>query len=125
MNTLKFNCREDKFRLLDLTARFNFKTERSLSFSLERYSKSLLPTRQMGWIDLHFPCGGHIKLQIRVCLPDEYHTAEKFQAIIAALIAATGVPADETYEALLFTATGQMSMAQSINREGLTDGLYA
>src|SRR5688572_25100506 len=98
MNTDRFNSQEDKFSMLDLTARFSFRTASSLSFALERYSKSLCPTRQVGWIDLHYPCEGHIKLQIRISLPSEYHAGEKLRAIVTAVIAATGVPADGTYE---------------------------
>jgi hypothetical protein len=121
MNTDRFNSREDKFSLLDLTARFNFKSASSVSFSLERHSKSLLPTRQIGWIDVHYPCQGHIKLQIRISLPTEYHTAEKLRMIVAAIVTATEVPVDEPYEVLLFAAKEPMGMAQPVNREGITD----
>src|SRR5262245_3970177 len=108
-----------------LTARLSFRTESSLAFLLERHSKRLLPTRQVGWIDLHYPSDGHIKLQIRISLPSEYYNAEKFRMIVEAVITSTGVPADETYEALLFAASGAMQMLRSVNREGLTDRLYA
>jgi hypothetical protein len=121
MNTNSFNSREDKFSLLDLTARFNFKSASSVSFSLERHSKSLLPARQIGWIDVHYHCQGHIKLQMRISLPSEYHAPEKLRAIVAAVVAATEVPADETYEALLFAASESMVMEQPLNREGITD----
>lgn len=111
--------------MLDLAARLSFRTESSLSFSLERHSKSLLPTRQIGWVDLHYPCDGHIKLQLRISLPSEYHTADSFRAVVAAVIAAAGVPADETYDAVLFGAAGVMQMVQSVNREGVTDRVFA
>jgi hypothetical protein len=75
----------------------------------------------MGWIDLHYPCDGHMKLQIRISLPTEYHAGQTFHAIVWAIIAATGIPTDETWEALLFAAGEPMGMAQPVNREGLTD----
>jgi hypothetical protein len=113
LNTARFNSREDIFNLLDLTARFKFKTASSVSFSLERYSKSLCPTRQVGWIDVHYPCENHVKLQIRISLPSEYHNPQKLKTIIAEVFAATEIPADETYEALLFTESEPMSMARN------------
>jgi hypothetical protein len=116
MNTARFNSREDIFSLLDLTARFKFKTASSVSFSLERHSKSLCPTRQVGWIDVHYPCQNHIKLQIRISLPAEYHAADKLKTIVAEVFAATQIPADETYEALLFAESGPMLT-------GVTDGI--
>ena len=113
MNTVRFNSGEDIFTLLDLTARFKFKTASSVSFSLERYSKSLCPTRQVGWIDVHHPCENHIKLQIRISLPSEYHNPQKLRIIIAEVLAATEIPGDETYETLLFAESGPMLMAQN------------
>jgi hypothetical protein len=121
MNSDKFTSREDIVTFLDLTARFNFKTTNSLSFTIERYSKSLLPVRQMGWFDLHYPCEGHIKLQIRVSLPSEYHADDKLDSIIAVVLSATEIPADETYEAYLFAETGTIISNQPVNREGYTN----
>src|SRR5262249_19543274 len=123
MNTAKFTSREDKFSVLDLTARFSFKTASSLSFSLERHSKSLLPVRQIGWIDLHHPCGGHIKLQIRIALPAEYHDPMKLRAMVSAVLAAAEIPPDETYEARLFATSGFMEIQQPVDREGMADRL--
>lgn len=121
MNSEKFKSDQDKFTFLDVTARLSFKTASSLSLSLERHSQSLCPTRQIGWIDLHHPCVGHIKTQIRISLPTEYHTPEKFEAIVAAIFAAAEIPTDETYEALVFAESSPMLMAQTVNREGITD----
>ena len=58
---------------------------------------------------------------MRISLPTEYHAAEKLRMIVAAVVAATGMPADETYEALLFAACEPMVMEQPVNREGITD----
>ena len=125
MNLSQFNSRKDSFRVLDLTARFSFKTESSISFSLERHSKGLLPTRQIGWIDLHYPCDGHIKVQVRISLPSEYHADDKFRAIVTAIFAAVSVPVDETWDAVLFETRGVMETGQPVNRDGLTDRLSA
>jgi hypothetical protein len=121
MNSAQFNSAEDKFSVLDFTARFEFKTASSISFSLERYSKSLCPTRKIGWMDVHYPCQGHIKVQLRISLPNEYHTPKKLGKIVADVLAATGIPADETYEAVLFAGEEPISIVQSMNREGITD----
>jgi len=34
---------------------------------------------------------------MRISLPTEYHAPEKLRVIVAAVAAATGIPADETY----------------------------
>jgi hypothetical protein len=125
MSISQFDFRKNTFTVLDLTARLSFKTASSLSFFLERQSKSLLPTRQIGWIDLHFPCDGHIKLQIRISLPSDYHSADTFRTIVSAAIAATGVPTNETYEAVLFGAAGVIMIEQPVDPGGVTDRLSA
>jgi len=123
MNTSRFRSDKDTFNVLDLTAVFDFKTDSSVSFTLERYSRSLLPTRMMGWIDLHHPCAGHIKLRVRIALPAEYHTPEKLREIARAALDALGVPPDETWEADLCAVTATTVMAQPVDREGFTDRL--
>ena len=123
MSSSWFNLQKDAFGVLDLAARLSFRTESSLSFSLERHSKSLLPTRQIGWVDLHYPCDGHIKLQTRISLPSEYHTPDNFRELVKRAISAAGIPPDATYEAVLFGAGGAMKIEQPVSREGLTDRL--
>ncbi len=71
MNTSRFTKAEDGFDLLDLKARFTFKTEMSISFDIGRWSDRLrLPAGEeedgfilsrdlfevVGWIDAHHPC---------------------------------------------------------------------
>jgi hypothetical protein len=121
MSISRFNSQKDTFTVLDLTARLSFKTESSLSFAFVRSSKSLLPTRHIGWIDLHYPCDGHIKLQIRISLPAEYHAPERFSAIVAGMITALEIPPDETYEARLFAESAPLEMSHTTNRESVTD----
>ncbi len=126
MNTENFNSRTDGFNVMDFRAYFSFKTPNSISFDIERYSSSLCPVRQLGWIDVHYPCAGHIKVQIRVCLPQEYHDeSEKMRTIANAVLNNLALPEDETYELHAFVGSETKELAQPINREGFTDRLYS
>ena len=111
------------WHVLDVTARLEFSTPSSKSFALERYSKSLCPTRQLGWIEIHHPCEGHIKAHIRVLLPEDYHQPEKMKQIIEALFAHVGVPVDETYEAHFVSPAAQTVISRRMDRNGCVDAI--
>jgi hypothetical protein len=100
------------FCVLDLTARFAFRTEASISFNLERYSQSLLPVRHMGWVDVHHPCTEGVDARIRVSLPAEYHAPDKLKVIIATILEAVAIPAKAQYEAEFFATSGVTEVAK-------------
>lgn len=107
--------------ILDMTASLAFQSTSSMSFSLSRQSESLCPARQLGWIDIHFPCEGHIKAQIRVVIPKEYHMPVKMAAITKAVMVIAGIPEDETYEATFVDAAAITVLSQPTNRQGITN----
>jgi hypothetical protein len=78
----------------------------------------------VGWADVHHPCAGHIRTQVRVCLPEEYLQWETMRDLVAQLFAEVGVPADETYEAHFVAASKRSSIEQATDRDGMTDRLY-
>ena len=106
-----FHDAKDGFKVLDMQARLGFKTKTSISYKLERYSASLCPRRQLGWIDVHYPTEEDIKVQIRVCLPSEYHTHEKMKPMIDALLEALVIPSDESCEAAVFATSAVVLIA--------------
>src|SRR5437016_4395343 len=82
------------FEILDLEAKLDFQTESSAGFSVGRTGPLRFPKsedpgmnqmhellnkttnipafRVLGWIDVHHPCKGHIKAQLRIALPPEH-----------------------------------------------------
>ena len=121
MHAADANSKDTAFRMLDITVWPAFSSHSSRSFRLERNSNSLCPTRQLGWIDLHHPCDGHIKTQIRVCLPQEYHEFEKMREIVRLVLEQTGIAADETYEARFVSVDAATELVQSRDRHGYSD----
>ncbi len=55
----------------------------------------------IGWLDVHHPCEGHHRLQLRVGLPDRYVCWETMRDLVPQILAALGLPADESCHAEL------------------------
>ena len=111
--------------ILDLLAIPDFQTESSASFKLERHSNSLNPCRQIGWIDVHHPCEGHIKAHIKVFLPEEYQQPDTLENIQQAVFKELAIPDDVTWEVeMVGGASGTcMLISQRVDRTGMTDAL--
>src|SRR5262245_24835276 len=110
----------DEFQVLDLIARFEFKSPSSLSFGLGvlvgRDSPRLPEMDELteeqrgflvgpgpvylmiGWLDAHHPCDGLHRLQLRVGLPDRYVCWESMRDLVPQVLNALGLPADESYK---------------------------
>ena len=95
----------DEIEVLDLIARFAFKSDSSISFLLGRcgdvinladgYSFDTGPRgvfNVIGWLDVHHPCEAHIKAQLRVLLPEEYHKWEQMSQLVKQMFFALGIP---------------------------------
>src|SRR5262245_59195907 len=122
MDTSRFVGAEDGFDLLDLKARFAFKTGTSISFEIGRWSSTLrLPAAEgredlvwsadrpfvftaIGWIDAHHPCDSPIKAQLRICIPTEYHQFERMKTTVMAICEALSIPLEEHCESKFFTS---------------------
>jgi hypothetical protein len=108
----------DSFPVLDLIAQFAFKSASSMSFELGTHlgpgsprtpemkrEESLEQLLQMGgsaffiigWLDIHHPCEGSHRLQLRVGLPDRYVSWESMRDLVPQVLAALGLQADESY----------------------------
>jgi hypothetical protein len=107
MDTSRFTKPDDGFPLLDLTARFAFKTSSSISFEVGRIADVhpdddpafvFSAFEVIGWIDVHHPCDSRIKAQLRICIPVEYHPFERMAAMVKAICEALSIPADEHCE---------------------------
>jgi hypothetical protein len=130
--------RGQEFVLLDLVAQMEFKSESSLSFYLGTKGDTLLlPGMEepwvtgpgivftvIGWVDVHYPCEGHIRAQLRICLPEKYHEPERRLELVQQLFGRLGIPADETYEAHFIAASRETLIEQAWNPHGKTDRLY-
>ena len=128
----------DEFQILDLVASFAFKSASSLSFELGTRGDSLMlpgmiePCATMpgrvftviGWLDVHHPCQGHIKAQVRVCLPDRYHEWQRMGELVREVFEHLGILPDETYEAHFVASSRQTRIEQARDRHGMVNRLY-
>src|SRR4051794_24512342 len=113
METSGFTKPADAFPLLDLTARFAFKTNSSISFEVGRMADIALGDARdwvisgfeiIGWVDVHHPCDSCIKAQIRICIPANYHQCERMAAMVKAICEALSIPHDEHCESRVFNS---------------------
>ena len=96
---------------------FSFHTETSISLSARSPGSQFAK----GWIDVHYPCSGHIKLQIRGALAEADLTGMTIKLIVESLMAQLSVSKEETFNAVFFSASKQMQMSQSTDADGMTD----
>jgi hypothetical protein len=111
---------DDEFPVLDLVARFKFKSATSISFELGKTVTRDSPRPPemgdepwgwlleggpvffvFGWLDAHHPCDGYHRLQLRVGLPERYVSWESMRDLVPQVLAALGLPADESYHVSL------------------------
>ena len=125
MDTTRWND-GDGFTVLDLVAEFQFKTVSSVSFQLGTKGDILhVPGMDepwvlgegrvfsvIGWLDVHHPCEGFHRLQLRVGLPDRYATWESMRDLVPQVKAALGLPADESYQIVLAGLSKQTGMEE-------------
>jgi hypothetical protein len=114
MNFIESGIPNLRFSIMSAKLTCAFCTQTSASFSVKVGSLC-------GWVDVHFPCEGHIKVRIRGALPDDYLEASKLQQFVLDLLCHLKIQKDETYEATFFKPTKVIEMGKSVNREGLTD----
>ncbi len=109
------------FPFLDLSAWLDFHTESSAGFSIGEVQGNVYTT--MGRLDIHHPCPGHIKVQLRCSLPEQYMAFDLLKEAVNQIFIAVAIPTDETYEAVFIPAMGGMALSQHIDRDGRTDRL--
>lgn len=145
MDTARWKHGEE-FSVLDLVARFEFKTPGSLSFrlgkSVDRHSPRL-PEMELGeeridgrdkwdflleagsvfivigWLDVHHPCDGSHPLRLRVGLPDRYVSWESIRDLVPQVVAALGLPAGVPYHVDL------AGLSQQTSTEGPQSGFVS
>ena len=124
----------DRFAVLDLLASFAFKSPGSVSFDLGTDGDTLFPSDSepiyvgpgtvfnvIGWVEVHYPCEGHIKARFRVLLPSRDHVWGQMRDFVQQMFFALGIPADETYEAEFVSADQKARIEQATDRNGMTD----
>jgi hypothetical protein len=126
MNTTAFLHGGHGFDVLDLSAKLAFKSETSIAFSIGRpcvTRSGPVGSVCVGWIDVHHPCDGHIKAQLRVRVPAEYHDFDKKKIVIHTVFEALSIPLDETYLATFFSSDNVQCIEQRTNRDGVWDAI--
>jgi len=75
----------------------------------------------LGWIDIHYPCSGHIHVQIRGMLPERLMSPQNLQVLVSEIFRWLEIPINETWELSVCSALKQVGMSQRVNAEGKTD----
>jgi hypothetical protein len=75
----------------------------------------------IGAVQVHHPCDGHIKARIYVQLPKEYRDHHTLDRLRSQAFRALNIPLDETYELEFDSAEDGLKIAQPVNRDGITD----
>lgn len=91
--------RPASFRVLDLHATIAFKTHGSISYNLDKEPTNGEGARRVGWIDIHHPCEGPIRSQVRVIITQEYFESNAMNSIVRTALNALSVPVDVHFEA--------------------------
>ena len=96
MDTSPFSGSFEFSLIDDLVALFSFKTDASISFLVGRWASN---RRAMfncaGWLDVRHPCKAHVKTQLRIKVPKQYHHFEAMRSIVQSALASLGIPLDE------------------------------
>jgi hypothetical protein len=79
MNFLESGVPNLRFSVMGAELVFSCCTQTSASF---RFKAGL----RYGWIDVHFPCEGHIKARILAALPDEFLEVSKIREIVPKIL---------------------------------------
>jgi hypothetical protein len=114
MSFLESRIQNLRFSAMSAELACAFCTQTSASFSIKVGKRS-------GWVDVHFPCDGHIRVRIRGALPDEYLEPSRIRTLVSALLDQLKIQRDETCEATFFKPTKIIEMGKSVNRDGMSD----
>lgn len=118
MSFLEAKYKNVDFRLNDeLSASFSFATETSISLTI--HDVKTLAFR--GWIDVHYPCDGHIRLQLRISIAQVKIEPIFAKKVVEEVMSKLGLVDSETCEAIFFKATDRLRLSRGTNQEGLTD----
>ena len=77
--------------------------------------------REVGWLDVHHPCDGHIKTQTHGVLPDSLLAYKELRFLVEELLRWLEIPANETWELRVSAPHNQIGMSNPVNAEGMTD----
>ena len=101
-----------------------FETASSKSFWLISASNSLARGRTVGWIDVHYPCKGHIKVRIKAAMPRPMdNDLQAIEELVSAIFRMLEIEESETYEIDVFTVANEIGMSQRTDRGGQTDAI--
>jgi len=75
MNFIESGVKNLQFSIGTAKLACAFCSQTSVSFDVQFGS-------QYGWVEVHFPCQGHIKVQLRAALPDEALEPSRIQELV-------------------------------------------
>jgi hypothetical protein len=120
MNTERFQKSGDGFDVLDLRARFVFKTPSSIGFRMIMRPNDVAT---IGALQVHHPCLSYIKARIYFQLPMKYCDDKSLVAIGMQAFRELEIPQDETYEFVFDCSETGLIVMQPVDRDGNPGGV--
>ena len=143
MNLYAFSSDNGSAPLLDLVVSVNMQTDSSVSLSMGRFTNHprditpelrdllFLPDQgsavfeELGWIDVHYPCNGPIKVLVRMEVPEEYRRFEKISFLVCALFRLLLIPENERYVAHWHDGKETQTIIHAADEHGIPDKFYS
>ncbi len=107
----------DSFDLLEYRFSKTFETESSVSYDVSPIGGKGLGSVTK-WLEVHYPCSGHIKAQIRGTVSV---SPTEIKSFVDHILVEIGLPPGETFQLNLFDAENVMSMSQAQSTQGESD----
>jgi len=94
--------------------RETFSTSGSRSFDLIATGKNLGKGAIVGWIDVHYPCRGHVRLKVRASVPERVLSGpDALKALSRLALELVEADPKEQFEVYMFSASNCASMSSS------------
>jgi hypothetical protein len=77
--------------------------------------------RGLGWLDIHYPCDGHTRAEIRGMVPEELLKPEALRSLVTETFRWLEISANEAWELRLCSPQKQVGMSNPANAEGRAD----
>jgi hypothetical protein len=112
----------NNFQFRGLTAELEFETSDSYGFRF--FTDTTSPVRTVkGWLSVHYPCQGHVKLYCQGALSREYLDGEGILELARVILEYLALGEQTTYEIRVDEAGPGYGTGQYRNEQGYSDRL--
>jgi len=103
---------------LEISLILTAKTPSSASYEVITSSRTLASGSSVGWVQVHHPCLGHIRLHIRGVLPERLLNQDSIKGIVSAIQSNLQIPAEETMDVVMCSQKAQIGISQATDTTG-------